>query len=200
MNKLAQLDKMKELARHSNPAALVMARGLAAFLLDLDPDGTVRHEIAYDLMRTVGFLPVGTIGVTPEGVQQVQIPGEEAETVMRWARVAFCKICHAGESVGKGRQVPEPPQPHLTQETLENMICELWQKCIDCATDYGDVPVDVVQKLIADTRKVASDAGWPAEYTHNFFVGLRRVLASVTAGHPTTQRIINMLEIETEFD
>lgn len=88
--------------------------------------------------------------------------------------------------------------PPLTP-TLEDMILRMWQRCIDDAADY-DVPVEVVQKLITNTRKVVADVGWPATYTHDFFVSLKDQLKARSVGHPTTRQIIRLLEIETEFN
>jgi hypothetical protein len=87
-----------------------------------------------------------------------------------------------------------------TRNTTEEMIFEMWRDCVDGVAEYSSVPIETVQRLIAQTRKVASDAGWPPVYTHNFFVELRKQLARGTLGHPTTAQIIRLLEIETEFD
>lgn len=93
-------------------------------------------------------------------------------------------------------------QSRATQASLEEMVLEMWTRCIDGVTDenYRELPVEAVQKLIADTRKIVTVAGWPATYTHDFFVGLAKFLKTGTLGHPTTKQIIRLLEIETEFN
>lgn len=84
--------------------------------------------------------------------------------------------------------------------TAEDLIFDLWRKCLDDIADYDSVPIEAVQKLIAESRKIAADAGWPATYAHNFFVGLKDLLKRGSLGHPTTKQIIRLLEIETEFN
>jgi hypothetical protein len=86
------------------------------------------------------------------------------------------------------------------QATLEEMLFHLWRDCLDAASDYSSVPIEAIQKLIAETRKIAADAGWPATYTHDFFVSLAKLLKAGSVGHPTTKQIIRLLEIETEFN
>jgi hypothetical protein len=87
-----------------------------------------------------------------------------------------------------------------SQATLENLIFQMWQDCIDGASDYSAVPIGAVQKLITETRRIVAEAGWPAVYTHNFFVSLAELLKAGSLGHPTTLQIIRLLEIETEFN
>lgn len=89
-------------------------------------------------------------------------------------------------------------EPIAIQNTVEYRIVTMWQKCIDSAADYSMVPVEAVQHLIIDTRKIMAHAGWPVVYQHNFFVGLKNQLKSGTWGHPTTLEIVRLLEIETE--
>ncbi len=89
-------------------------------------------------------------------------------------------------------------EPIAIQDTLEYQILQMWQKCIDGAADF-EVPIGAVQELIASTRRIMTEANWPAIYQHNFFVGLKKTLGSHTPGHPTTLQIVRLLEIETEF-
>jgi hypothetical protein len=86
------------------------------------------------------------------------------------------------------------------QTTLEDLIFKMWRDCLDSVSDYSSVTIEAVQKLIAETRKIASEAGWPALYQHNFFVSLKHQLKARSLGHPTTLQIIRLLEIETEFN
>lgn len=88
----------------------------------------------------------------------------------------------------------------IANPTLEDMIFRMWVRSIEQAGDYDSVPIEAVQKLISDTRKITAAAGWPATYTHDFFVDLRDILKRKTAGHPVTLQIIRLLEIETEFN
>lgn len=87
-----------------------------------------------------------------------------------------------------------------TRATVEDMIFQMWMRCIDRATNYDSIPTEAIQKLMADTRAIAADAGWPGTYTHDFFVVLAKLLKAGTLGHPTTKQIIRLLEIETEFN
>jgi hypothetical protein len=90
--------------------------------------------------------------------------------------------------------------PIAIQNTVEYQILTMWQHCIDSAADYAAVPIEAVQRLITDTRKIMVDASWPVVYQRNFFVGLKDQLRAGTVGHPTTTQIIRLLEIETEFN
>lgn len=83
--------------------------------------------------------------------------------------------------------------------SLEDMILRMWERCAEDTADY-EIPVEAIQKLIRDTRRIAAAAGWPVTYTHDFFVTLKDTLKARTQGHPTTLRIIRLLEIETEFN
>ena len=96
--------------------------------------------------------------------------------------------------------IPSLPPKVFPPDTLEDLIFDMWQDCINSAASYDDVPMDAVQKLIADTRRIATDAGWPATYTHDFCKALADLLKRATLGHPTTKKIIRLLEIETEFN
>ena len=87
-----------------------------------------------------------------------------------------------------------------SRATLEEMIFRMWGDCVDAAMECDTVSTEAIQKLLAETRKVVADAGWPATYSHDFFVGLAKLLKAGTLGHPTTKQIIRLLEIETEFD
>jgi len=91
-------------------------------------------------------------------------------------------------------------EPIAIQDTLEYRILKMWQNCVDATSEYEAVPIEAIQALITDTRKVMAEANWPALYQHNFFVGLKKQLRAGTLGHPTTLQIIRLLEIETEFN
>ena len=91
-------------------------------------------------------------------------------------------------------------QQTLPQQSLEDMVFETWRACIDSVAEYDSVPIEAIQKLIADTRSIAGDAGWPAVYTHDFLTALARILKAESMGHPTTKQIIRLLEIETEYN
>ena len=84
--------------------------------------------------------------------------------------------------------------------TLEDLIMSMVEKCVNSAAAYDSLPMEAVQKLFADVRKLMTDAGWPAIYQHNFFVTVRNTLKARTQGHPTTLQIIRLLEVETEFN
>lgn len=88
----------------------------------------------------------------------------------------------------------------MTQQTLETMIYKMWTDCLDNVPDHFLMPLENVQKLVSDTRKIVADAGWPAAYSHDFFVGLKNDLKAGSLGHPTTLQLIRLLEIETEFN
>ena len=47
--------------------------------------------------------------------------------------------------------------------TAENLITELWRKCLMSAREAGDVPAEKVQKLIADTRAILNRQGCSKE-------------------------------------
>lgn len=87
-----------------------------------------------------------------------------------------------------------------TQTTLEDMIFKLWADCVESVQDYAQIPTSAIQQLIGQTRKLMTDANWPPVYQHNFFVQLKDILKAKTLGHPTTDQIIRLLEIETEFN
>lgn len=86
------------------------------------------------------------------------------------------------------------------ENTLEAMIYKMWTDCLDKVSDHFLMPLENVQKLVSDTRKIVADAGWPAAYTHDFFVGLKNELKAGSLGHPTTKRLIRLLEIELELN
>ena len=88
--------------------------------------------------------------------------------------------------------------PTQSKDTLEEMVFEMWRDCLDGTADYDRVPIEAAQGLIAGTRKIVADAGWPATYTHDFFLSLIKLLKVGSLGHPTTAQIIRLLEIETE--
>ncbi len=85
------------------------------------------------------------------------------------------------------------------RNTLEYLILQMWCKAIDHSR-CEETPVPAIQKLIADTRAIMRDACFPPTYQHEFFVALRERLKAYSLGHPTTKRIIDLLEIETEFN
>jgi hypothetical protein len=91
-----------------------------------------------------------------------------------------------------------PTKPEAV--TLEDLIMQTVTDCVDSAVAYDSLPIEAVQRLFADVRKLMTEAGWPAMYQHNFFVTVKNTLKARTFGHPTTLQIIRLLEIETEFN
>jgi hypothetical protein len=89
-------------------------------------------------------------------------------------------------------------EPIAIQDTLEYRILTMWQNCIDDATGYAAASIEAVKKLMADTRQIMVDAGWPPAYQHNFLASLKNQLKAGSPGHPTTLQIIRLLEVETE--
>ena len=78
------------------------------------------------------------------------------------------------------------------------MIFDMWVSCLDAVPDFSKVPITAIQTLIASTRSIMTDAGFPAVYQHNFLMQLKNTLKKLTLGHPTTRRFIDLLEIELE--
>ena len=88
--------------------------------------------------------------------------------------------------------------PAQSRSSLEDMIFCMWRDCMDAVPDFAQVPIPAIQTLIASTRSIMTDAGWPAVYQHDFLMNLKNTLKAVTLGHSTTRRIIDLLEIELE--
>jgi hypothetical protein len=43
--------------------------------------------------------------------------------------------------------------------TAENLICELWRRCLISAREAGEVPAGAVQKLLEQSRDILSGYG-----------------------------------------
>jgi len=106
------------------------------------------------------------------------------------------RIRKFGISILRENDMNAPTQSRVT--TLEDMIFLMWRDILDAVPDFAKVPVEAVQVLITSTKSMMTDAGWPAVYQHDFLMSLKNTLKAGTLGHPTTMRIINLLEIELE--
>jgi hypothetical protein len=56
--------------------------------------------------------------------------------------------------------------------TGEEMIWELWRKCLLAAREEGDVPAETVQKLISQTREILTEQGCTKHDADMVFYGI----------------------------
>jgi hypothetical protein len=85
------------------------------------------------------------------------------------------------------------------RNSLEYLIFQMWCRTLDYSR-AREIPAEAIQSLIADTRALMTDECFPPTYQHDFFVVLRDRLKAYSLGHPTTKRLIDLLDIELEFN
>jgi hypothetical protein len=95
--------------------------------------------------------------------------------------------------------IPALPIETYPENALEGQIARLWVEMI-CECEDHTINMEPIQDVIAKSRALMSEAGWPAAYQHNFLVQLRNDLTELTHGHPVTRQFYSLLTIELEFD
>jgi hypothetical protein len=93
--------------------------------------------------------------------------------------------------------IPQLPIETYPENTLEGMIAREWVAMI-CEIEDHQINLEPISEVIAKSRALMREAGWPAVYQHNYLAQLRRDLTELTHGHPVTRQFVTMLEIELE--
>lgn len=86
-----------------------------------------------------------------------------------------------------------------TKMTAENLIGELWRRCLTDARKAGNVPAGAVQKLIEDSREILAEYGCSKRDADEVLLGLYTTI-HWDGDQPTDRVFETLLEIElTEF-
>jgi hypothetical protein len=83
--------------------------------------------------------------------------------------------------------------------TAENLIGELWRRCLTDAREAGNVPAGAVQKLIEDSREILTEYGCSKRNADVVLFDLYTMI-HWDGDQPTDRVFETLLEIElTEF-
>jgi hypothetical protein len=69
-----------------------------------------------------------------------------------------------------------------------------------CECEDHTINLEPIQGVIARSRALMREAGWPPPYEHNFLLRLRNDLTALTHAHPVTRQFIQLLTVELEFN
>ena len=95
--------------------------------------------------------------------------------------------------------IPPLPIECYPENTLEGLIAREWVSMI-CECEDPTIDMEPIQEVIARSRGLIREAGWPATYEHNFLLRLRNDLTEMTHAHPVTRQFIQLLTVELEFN
>ena len=82
--------------------------------------------------------------------------------------------------------------------TLEGMIARDWVSMILECEDHA-INLEPISDVIAKSRVLMREAGWPYIYQHDFLLQLKNDLTELTKAHPVTRQFVVLLTVETEF-
>lgn len=96
--------------------------------------------------------------------------------------------------------IPPLPIDVYPANTLEGLIARAWVSMIweCCECHQLSNPEDAFQPVIARSRELMREAGWPCTYQRLFLIQLRNDLTELTNCHPLTRQFIEVLDTELE--
>ncbi len=83
------------------------------------------------------------------------------------------------------------------ETTLEGLIAREWVSMIAEIEDHA-INLEPIREVIAHSRALMRETGWPPTYEHLFLCQLRNDLTELTRGHPVSQQFIQVLNSELE--
>lgn len=83
--------------------------------------------------------------------------------------------------------------------TLEGIVAREWASMILECEDHT-INAEPIREVIARSRCLMRDAGWPPLYEHSFLELLRNDLTALTFGHPVTRQFVQILTSQLEFN
>jgi hypothetical protein len=116
-----------------------------------------------------------------------------AYRVLRARQVSQLEALYA-QTKGPTMNPPRPIEAFAAYpaNTLEGMIAREWVSMIRECEDHTINP-EPIAAVIATSRALMRDAGWPATYQHDYLVRLRDDLTELTQAHPVTRQFVQLL-------
>jgi len=81
--------------------------------------------------------------------------------------------------------------------TLEGLIAREWASMILECEDHT-INEEPIRDVIAKSRVLMREAGWPPIYEHKFLALLRDDLTALTFVHPVTRQFVQILTTQLE--